>query len=192
MCETVPIPVLFNAWKHHAGFISDQISLLSGDYDVTRIKSNLKKIGNSTTDLYSGSLDVLEVCKYAMSNLKKRDLYDESVYISWINENTDNYREIELPDKSIWVLRIGTEPDRYLHIHPGRHTKNSKRVKANILKTAIATSIFTLIKKGNPFNVDMINEARAVLLDLHPIKFVTMNHELGQVIELFGKRLQFL
>jgi len=38
-------------------------------------------------------------------------------------------------------------------------------------------------------NVHLINAVRKDILDLSPIKFVTMNHDLGRMIFLFGNEL---
>ena len=42
-----------------------------------------------------------------------------------------------MPDGSAWVLRQGEEGGRYVHVHPGRRTPPTLRVRATVLKTAV-------------------------------------------------------
>jgi hypothetical protein len=190
--EAVPRPVLFNVWKHHAGFILDQIQYLSQFEDTTLISSNLKRIGTSTTDLYTGELGVNKACCFTIETLTQMGLRDKGRYLNWILEMEDHFREIMFPDSSVWILRIGIEPDRYIHLHPGRNTAHCRRVKANVLKTAIATCIQAMSLKADPFNIELINDSRKELCDLQPIRFITLNHELGQVINWFAIKLRLI
>ena len=192
MNDIVPKPVLFNTWKHHAGFLCEQIQRLSDLRDANQIQSNLKKIGTSTTDLYMGDMGVLEASTFTLNTVDSLGLTAEPDYLNWIRQNHDHFREITFPDASVWILRIGVEPERYIHLHPGRNTSHCRRVKANILKTAIAASIQAISQKSDPFNIDLINSAREEMCNLQPIRFITLNHELGQVIHWFAERLRLL
>jgi hypothetical protein len=72
-------------------------------------------------------------------------------------------------DNSRWVLRMGDERGRYVHLHPGRWSPCSVRVRANVLKTAFLVLCYTGIHGGNPRDRDVINEVRRLFLGLSPI-----------------------
>ena len=91
------------------------------DIDNTAfLRAQMKKIGNSTTDLYTGSMEIKEICAYCISKLKKMHRYRKDTYLKWLHNQAENYQLIDLPDGSVWILKIGIEEGRHIHIHPGR------------------------------------------------------------------------
>ena len=189
MEELVPKPILFNFWKHHLHFLLSEIREHQGIGDKDALINQMKKIGNSTTDLYTGNMSIREICDYCIAELKKMHHYRKDIYIKWLNTHPEAYQLIDLPDTSVWILKIGIEKGRHIHIHPGRNVPHTIRVKANILKTAYLTNLFAFEKNISPLNIDLINQLRMDILGLSPIKFVTMNHDLGKMIFLFGRNL---
>lgn len=149
----------------------------------------MKVIGNSTTDLYTGTMSISEISEYCLRKLRESDQFKKGDYHKWIKQNPENYQEMEFPDLSIWILKIGIEMDRYVHIHPGRNVPYTVRVKANVLKTAYLANLFAFKDHKSPMDINLINDLRKEILDLSPIKFVTMNHDLGKMIYLFGYNL---
>ena len=184
-----PKPILFNFWKHHFFFLLDEIKISPQEIDYKTLKSRMKTIGNSTTDLYTGTMNIPAISEFCIKKLKENHQFEKDRYIKWIKEHPESYREIVYPDLSIWVLRIGIEKDRHIHIHPGRNVPHTIRVKANILKTAYLANLFAFKNHQSPMEIDLINALRNDVLDLSPVKFVTMNHELGKIIYLFGYNL---
>ncbi len=134
---SVSSPVNFNCWKHHAGFIKQQIKLHSRTRDQIQLKKHLLVIGESQMDLYFGKLSPSEISREIISYLKKEKSFSFDRYIGWLKTETKDYKLIRLSDKSIWTLRLGENQERYVHIHPGRYSPNTIRVKATTLKTAI-------------------------------------------------------
>ena len=134
-------------------------------------------------------MNIPEISEFCIKSLKENHRFDKLDYINWIKQNPDLYREINLPDHSIWILKIGTVKDRHIHIHPGRNVPYTVRVKANILKTAYLANLFAMKNHQSPMNIDLINTLRNDVLGLSPIKFITMNHELGRMIYLFANNL---
>jgi hypothetical protein len=189
MEELVPKPILFNFWKHHLHFLLSEIQKRQGKIAVESLKAQMKKIGNSTTDLYTGTLSIGEICEYCILKLKNMHRYRKDIYLKWLNENPEAYQCIDLPDDSVWIFKAGIEKGRHIHIHPGRNVPHTLRVKANILKTAYLTNLYASAKNISPFEIDLINQLRREILGLSPIKFVTMNHDLGKMIYLFGHSL---
>jgi len=189
MESPVPKPILFNLWKHHLSFLLDEIKISRQKIDYETLKSRMKIIGNSTTDLYTGTMNISEISEFCIRKLKENHRFEKDTYITWIKQHPEAYREIVYPDLSIWVLKIGIEKDRHIHIHPGRNVPHSIRVKANILKTAYLANLFAFKDHRSPLDIDLINTLRNDVLGLTPIKFVTMNHDLGKIIYLFGHNL---
>jgi hypothetical protein len=189
MDNCMPEPILFNCWKHHQEFILQEIRKIGTRSDLDSLRLSLKLIGDSTTDLYTGSMSLQQIAAITISFLKQNNLGNEAEYLSWISESPDQFKTKPYPDQSVWVFKIGIEPGRYVHIHPGRNVPHTVRAKANVLKTAIAVNARALIDDSNPLRVENINAVREELIDLDPIKFVTMNQELGRLVYHFAVKL---
>ncbi len=189
MESPTPKPFLFNFWKHHLFFLLNEIKTASLEFEHDDLRSSMKKIGNSTTDLYTGDLSIPEISEFCKSKLIEDSRFEKDTYIKWIKQHPEYYREMIFPDQSVWILKIGVEEERHIHIHPGRNVLHTVRVKANILKTAYLANLFAYKYQKSPMDIDLINLLRNDILDLSPIKFVTMNHDLGKIIYLFGKNL---
>ena len=172
-------------------FLLSEIRKKPDSSETEFLKDQMKKIGNSTTDLYTGNLNIREICDYCITKLKKIHRYRKDTYLKWLNTHSESYQLIDLPDTSVWILKIGIEKGRHIHIHPGRNVPHTIRVKANILKTAYLTNLFAMMNNISPMDIDLINQLRSEILGLSPIKFVTMNHDLGKMIYLFGNNLGF-
>ena len=114
------------------------------------------------------------------------DLQNGGADFRWVRGSNEEYRTETFPDGSVWVFRTGFEKGKYVHIHPGRNVPLTTRVKANVLKTAIAVNALAIIHGGNPLDPVNINHVRREFLRLEPIRFVTLNHELGRMIYQFA------
>ncbi len=189
MDNCMPEPILFNCWKHHQNFILDEIRKVGVSRDLYQLKTSLKLIGDSTTDLYIGTMSLDSIATFTDSFLREHQMVDKDSYLSWVNESTEQYKTIPFPDESVWVFKIGIEPGKYVHIHPGRNAPHTVRAKANVLKTAIAVNTKAMIDQSNPLLVETVNSVREELINLDPIKFVTLNQELGRLIYHFAVKL---
>ncbi len=192
MDAAIPKPVLFNYWKHHQGFLINFVSNTSSDGDPSYLRSQLKKVGSSTTDLYTGDLAVDEIAGITQSLIAERKIDRESRYLQWIRQSEEEYQMLPFPDHSIWIFKIGTEEGRFVHIHPGRNVPHTIRVKANVLKTAIACCFVSLHENKNPLDIETINYARNTLIGLDPVRFITFNQELARIIHHFSLKLKLL
>ena len=72
-------------------------------------------------------------------------------------------------DSSRWVLRLGDEPERFIHLHPGRWSPATVRMRANVIKTALLVLAHVRLIGGDPMNRDVINEVRQAHLGLSPL-----------------------
>jgi len=93
-----------------------------------------------------------------------------------------------LQDNSLWTLRLSEEDEKFIHIHPSRHSLNTIRVRATTLQTAIAVSLISRIKAVSPTDVKIINEVRKQFFNQSQIKVVYKNSGLGKIISLLEWR----
>jgi hypothetical protein len=184
MDSLIPKPVLLNCWKHHLGYIIDQIRSYSNDGVPEKLKTDLLNIGNSTTDLYTGKISPDEAGYSAIRFLKKSGKYEMVKYKKWIRESEKEYRCEKFPDNSVWIFKLGNDRERYIHIHPGRYVPETLRVKASVLKISIASMIEARIHHFNPMSLECINHVRKTYLDLSPVKNIRKDSELYKILTL--------
>jgi hypothetical protein len=162
--------ILFNALKHHRGSICRQLQTVT----VASLPAMLKMLGNSQMDIYYGSLDLPSLYKEVITLIPADD---EASYLAWLN---GGYKEITLSDTSRWILLYGTEPGKYIHLHPARYSPHSLRVKATILKTAMA-----VIVSGVVPDLNAVNDIRRSL-SLSPVKSLEQCEHLLEVLEMLN------
>jgi len=183
----VPLPVNFNCWKHHAGFINYQVIMRrKNNISAAQLKKLLLKIGNSQMDIYLGRLSPEAICDEIVIKLKNSGNYSQKKYREWINVQGEGYKLLKLSDKSIWALRSGNQLGRYIHIHPGRYSPNTVRVKALTLKTAIPFMIKQNYNSPNRPDLKIINNLRKNLLGISPLKSVSGRSGLGKFLVQFN------
>jgi hypothetical protein len=182
----VPAPVLFNPWKHHAGALRLRIADVGrgGAPALAALPSQLLVIGTELMDLYTGNLSPARIGSEVLAQLQAGGHLPSEVYRPWVDSN-GGYRLLTLPeDGSVWVLRAGEPGGRYVHVHPGRWTPATRRVRANVLKTAVLVLAHTAVHDGDPLDVGLVNRVRTEHLGLAPIKGLSGDQGLRAVIEL--------
>ena len=183
-CKVNP-PINLNCWKHHAGFIKKQIQSVRSIKELDKLKILLLKIGESQMDLYYGNYSPSGISKYIITNLKKKKAVSLSTYTNWLTENKTDFQLLTLVDNSVWTLRLGENAERYVHIHPGRYSPGTRRVRSLTLKTAIFTLCFENLGEQKLCNVELINQIRKNYLKEPPLKSVSTESGLGKLLELF-------
>lgn len=184
----VPLPVNFNCWKHHAAFISNQIRILRNKrFSEALLKKLLLIVGKSQMDIYIGKLPVKDICNETVIKLKMSGHYSYYNFREWIIDQGEGYKMLKLSDKSIWTIRLGNQPKRYIHIHPGRNSINTIRVKALTLKTAIAFLIKSNPSSLSEANLDCVNSIRKNILDVPPLKSLSHSSGTGKVIRMLKR-----
>jgi hypothetical protein len=182
----VPPPVLFNAWKHHAGFLRERIreAALGGPAGVRALADRLVVVGTKLMDHYTGALSPAEVADRVVAGLREDALLEADAFRAWVAAG-GGYRVVPLPDGSQWVLRHGEEGERYVHVHPARWAPRTLRVRANVLKTAVVALAHAGQVGGDALDVKLLNDVRARYLGLSPVGRLREGDQgIGEVLEL--------
>lgn len=183
----MPIPILFNSWKHHAAAIRQRIAqvIAIGPAALECLPGELHVIGSELMDLYTGELTLAEIANQVLTELDSNNHRSPEAYRDWLAAS-DGYRMLTLADSSRWVLRLGAEPERHVHVHPGRWSPHTVRVRANVLKTAILVRAWAGVHRADPCELAVINGVRARLLDLAPIPALPAQGGLRAILALLA------
>jgi hypothetical protein len=184
--QEIPPPVLFNSWKHHAGALRQRIAAVAeeGPAALAQLPVQLLVIGTELMDLYTGALSPAEIAEDLLTQLRERSCIEPDAFRAWVDDN-QGYRLLTLAkDGSRWVLRHGGESDRYVHVHPGRWSPGTHRIRATVLKTAVMVLAHAGIQGGDPVDVTLINQVRRQYLGLPPLGALASSGGLRAVIDL--------
>jgi hypothetical protein len=179
----IPEPILFNPLKHHLGFIKEFIDVRSDNESFDRMKlisRELKHIGTSVMDIYTGYLTIEIICEEILDFLGKKDLAEKEIFCNWAGADTADFKVISLSDGSQWVIKYHENENRFVHIFPARLSPHTFRIKSNTLKSAILYIIH--IGKDLVTEEDL-NSARA-LAGLSPVKEVADTEAVAEMIEV--------
>lgn len=169
--------IQLNALKHHIR----AITCLIADCSPAELPQRLQVLGNSQMDLYLGTLEEGDISAQVLQALTALEIYTEQQYCDWLEQH-HHYRSITLSDSSVWILRQGKEHDKYIHIHPGRYSPASIRVKATVLKTAIAVWVYRKNGLISEVNEQTLNRVRQEVLDLSPLKSLAESRAILKMI----------
>jgi len=183
MNQKIPVPVTFNPYKHHFGFLLEQTEQWKNqDWDV--VSEALRSIGQNLIDLYLGHLQVEAVCNECIDFFQKAGISRPGLLKKWLHPR--EYRKIELSDKSMWVIKEGIDNERFIHIHPAKNSPFSVRVRATTLKTVIALMVHNqLPEKEHHLNLQAVNRIRTECLGLSPVKSLTHGKGIARLWEIF-------
>ncbi len=178
------VPVLFNLCKHHLGYIRYRINdITTNDYPkFNSVQKELLIIGDSVMDLYTGSLLPSDISNEITGILKKQNAFNRRAYINWINESSRNYRLLKLSDGSVWTLRTGNDEEKFVHIHPGRQSVHTVRVRAVTLKTSVIVLAYLRLNDLYLYDLELVNKLRKNFLSLPPLKVLNAGAGLNKLI----------
>ena len=179
----IPEPILFNPLKHHLLFIKEFTNLRIDDESSTDIKNiikELKHIGTSVMDVYTGSLSIINICKEVEESLEQKDILSREPFSLWAGISMNNFRIISLSDGSQWTLKYHDNNLRFVHIFPARNSQYTFRVKSNTLKSAI---LYYIIIGKDFITGDDLNKVRT-LLGLSSIKDTVDTEAITEMIEI--------
>jgi len=176
-------PVTFNPYKHHLGFLEDQIKKWQNQ-ECHVVNNELLFIGNNLIDLYYGRLSVDDILNESYKFFKKTGIPNSGKLERWLHPF--EYRKIILSDKSLWIIKKGTDSKRFIHIHPAKNSPFSVRVRATTLKTVIALKIQSNIYGKNNIDLGTVNKIRTTYLGLSPIKNLEKGKGILRLWSIFG------
>jgi hypothetical protein len=186
----VPHPVLFNTWKHHAAALRQRIAetVQGGDPALDDLADQMVVIGTELMDLYVGSFSPAEIGAKVLQLLRADGQLALAAYRTWITAE-GGYRVLTFAeDESRWVLRMGDEADRYVHVHPARWAPATRRVRANVLKTAVMALAYVGVHGGDPLDLSLVNQVRREFLGLTPMgKDLAGDQGVGAVIDVLRR-----
>jgi len=179
--------VLFNTWKHHAAALRREIdkTVQAGSPVLDELASQLIVMGTELMDLYMGGLTPAEIGEKVLAALQLEGRLALPAYRTWL-AGSGGYGVLTFAeDGSRWVLRMGDETDRYIHVHPARWAPQTCRVRANVLKTAVMVLAHAGIHGGDPMERSHINAVRSAYLGLAPIgRNISGGEGLGAVMNV--------
>jgi len=176
-------PILFNPLKHHLGFIREFINKNTGeesDEDQRILIKELKHLGTSVMDVYSGSLNINEICDEVLSLLQGKELSKRENFSGWAGTGLNDFRIMSLSDGSQWTLKYNDNCLRFVHIFPARGSRLTFRVKSNTLKSAL---LYYILVGKDFITADDLNRVRP-MLGLSPIKDPLDTEAITEMIEI--------
>jgi hypothetical protein len=179
----IPEPVLFNPLKHHLGYIREFIHSMTEGLNSNNQKlliRELKHLGTSVMDVYTGSLPVPGICDEVMVFLKEKGMNHKELFGQWTGTKMTDFKIISLSDGSQWTLKFNGSSHRFVHIFPARGTMHSFRIKSNTLKSAL---LYYILIGKDFITGDDLNRVRP-LLGLSPIKDPMDTEAITEMIEI--------
>ncbi len=126
----IVLPVRFNPFKHHRNYILGVLDSAPAEAVI----SLLDPVCNNYIDIYTGTMTPEAIVDAVIHILKSKQVFELADFTRWV-ASKNGYRQIQLEDRSEWVLRKGDEAERYIHIHPSREGSFTIRFKGSTLKT---------------------------------------------------------
>jgi len=179
----IPEPILFNPLKHHLGFIKRFIYLKTEGTpvaDSSNMIKELKHLGSSVMDVYTGSLQINEVSNEVIDFLQEKELLKRESFAGWTGPGMKDFRVISLSDGSQWTLKYHDNSLRFVHIFPARESQHTFRVKSNTLKSAL---LYCILVGKDFITGDDLNRVRP-LLGLSPIRDPLDTEAITEMIEI--------
>jgi len=179
----IPEPLLFNPLKHHLSFIREYVEHKvhnPEEYDKDIFLKEIKHLGTSVMDIYTGSLSIENISKEVMMFLVSKNIIERELFAGWAGRNDNDFRVIPLSDNSEWTLKYHNNEKRYVHIFPARNSPHSFRVKSNTLRSAI---LYYVVIGKDFITGDDLNSARA-LSCLSPVRDPIDTEAITEMIEI--------
>ena len=179
----IPEPILFNPLKHHLGYIREFIlKQTEGEpyADKKILIKELKHLGTSVMDVYTGSLFINDICSEVIEFVEQKELSERVIFAGWAGIKMNDFRIISLSDGSQWTLKYHDNSQRFVHIFPARGSRHTFRIKSNTLKSAL---LYYILVGKDFITGDDLNKVRP-LLGLSPIKDPVDTEAITEMIEI--------
>lgn len=165
MCNdiNIPPPIRFNAFKHHRNYILAVLNSTSSQ----ELFHWLDPLCNNYIDIYTGQMTPEEISDSILQKLQNDNLFEFENFRHWLAKG-NGHRSIRLKDGSTWIIREGTDPERYIHVHPSRSGHYTIRFKGSTLKTIYQLKVGKKKTVHSPSLVQ-VNQTRQKI-GLSPVK----------------------
>jgi hypothetical protein len=184
MTQEIYPPFLFCPLKHHLGYIkrfsSFYAGLFKGNLKDDNLLRELKHIGGSVTDVYSGGLAIDDIGREILVFLDESAVVSKPDFAHWCGSSCSNYKCLTISDGSEWVLKFEDNDSRWVHIFPARNSPHSFRIKANTLKTAVC---FCIITPTCQITEESVNIARE-MVGLSPVNDIIDAEAVKEMIDI--------
>lgn len=187
MPNAIASAIKFNEIKHMKTFQLESLQRWVTAC-LGQVKDDLNALGGNQFDVYTGSLNTQEVISQVAGILNALEITSRPELRGWLDKR--QYREVYLSDGSRWVIREGEEPDKFVHLHPGRNQDFVKRLKSSHLKTALMVLYLNIDPKvldGDEATV-VINRIRKEKLGLSPVKSAADSRRIREALEFLYTR----
>ena len=174
-------PITFNPYKHHFAFLKMKVDEWK-KANWSDVENEIRLIGNNLIDLYFGKLTIDEIYNEVHNYAIKNNLTSAEKLAQWLKPL--EYKKSKLSDTSLWIIKQGQDPTRYLHIHPAKYSPFTVRVKAPTLKTVITLQVFNNdIKRCD---IVTVNKIRVEKLNLSPVKGLVPGKGIARLMANFN------
>ncbi|MBN2634584.1 MAG: hypothetical protein JXR66_13560 [Bacteroidales bacterium] len=160
-------------------YISDKIAD-GTNIDEKLLAKEVKHIGSSVMDVYTGDLEIAEICRQIKAYLESNGLNSLKSFSDWAGTGYNDYRVVGISDTSGWTLKFKDEKLRFVHIFPARMSPLSFRVKGNTLKSAL---LYYILVGRDYITGSDLNKVRS-LIGLPPVKNALEAEAITKMIEV--------
>lgn len=183
----IPVPYTFNIIKHYLTGARELCRKAAKSKEQEhQFLEEMNKTGSNLLDVYTGNLELQDITKDISGQLKKLNAYSRE----GLNKHLKNkeYIVLKIIDESHWIVRIGNDENRYIHIHPGRTGKHVKRFHSNAWKTALFMFYLKMAYNHEINTLEDINQIRVSHLQLSPMKRLKSNSRIMKAYETICQR----
>ncbi|MBS0027411.1 hypothetical protein ACTJJ0_19375 [Chitinophaga sp. 22321] len=166
--------------KHHLSALRHRLSLLAPG----ELHTALLALGGSQMDMYAGGLDMPTIFNEIRQQLQHAGVNNRADYEAFL-ATSGGYGTVVLSDTSNWILRLAADKEQYIHLHPGRYSPHTFRVKASALKTALAYWIAAQHQLTTGPLLEDLNRLRKDLR-LSPLRSLRESGHILEIMSLLG------
>ncbi|WP_160715693.1 hypothetical protein [Chitinophaga solisilvae] len=148
------------------------------------LQEALLKTGGSQMDMYTGHLTPETIFEEIIAALQQQGIDTAESYAAHLAAG-NGFMTVVLTDGSRWILRLSDKPAQPVHLHPGRYSPHSLRIKAAALKTAMAYKSAMLQGVLTGQLLTDINEVRRSA-GLSPVRRLDEIRHIIRILQLIG------
>jgi hypothetical protein len=179
----------FNPFKHHLACVCRLLRTIETVQasDKQLLFDTFKNINANVVDVYTGRLSPEEIKEAITDKLTMNNIGAKNEFLNCLGPK--GFREIVLPDESVWILRKGEYKEAFVHIHPSRKPPLAVRIHGNAWRTVVAFLILFPEFKTKIPTLGGINAFRKKFIGLSPVKGTGNMQRIMNVYNLIVERM---